>query len=242
MVRPAESLVQLINQGRDMHRDLLAADRTSLKKALDLGRVLNKVKAASKPGEWLPSLEKMGIDRRRASEFRALDNAVTARVRAIATGCPAPPDIASCNSVREALRLVAHDGRDEEETQQDGAGSASKQILCPRCQRTGQVKDCPQCAELARRSNKSEPREKHEESDGEEEKAQGDGHNRTGRKQEGENLSGAEHAKKQNGKRPSPKKKTEAALNVVVRYLDKHGLYEKHKGALDLILKEIKQS
>jgi ParB/RepB/Spo0J family partition protein len=39
-----------------------------------------------------------------------------------------------------------------------------------------------------------------------------------------------------------PKKKAEAAFGVIVRYLDKHGLYEKYKSALEAMRKEISRT
>jgi hypothetical protein len=227
IVQPAESLGQLIDRARDMHRDLAAVEHLSLQKAVELGKTLEKAKALCKRGEWLPTLQRMGIDRRRASEVRALAK------------CPAP-DISSCTSIREALRLVGHNGMEEEEPEAAGSATETKPILCLRCQRTGQARDCPQCAELARRSNKSGAQGRHGETDGEEKK---DGQNGTGRRRARDDTDrSAEHATKQNGRRQSLRKKAETALGIVVRFLDKHGLYAKHKAALDSVLKEIKLS
>jgi hypothetical protein len=63
------------------------------------------------------------------------------------------------------------------------------------------------------------------------------------------NATSASEAAKSNGRTPrkqrparDEKKKVEAAFGVIVRYLDKRGLYGKHKSALEAIRKEISRT
>jgi hypothetical protein len=113
IVQPAESKAMLIGQAKDMYRDLVAVERTGLKKAVDLGCVLLRLRPLCGQGEWRPTLDQMGITKSRAWEYMEL-----AKV-------PARDKLLNCSSIREALALYALTGeqdKDEEAGDADDHG------------------------------------------------------------------------------------------------------------------------
>jgi hypothetical protein len=70
MVQPAESKAVLIVQAKDMYRNLVAVERTTLKRALDLGDTLRKLRRQCRTkGDWQPALEETTITKSRAYEY-----------------------------------------------------------------------------------------------------------------------------------------------------------------------------
>ncbi len=89
------SVSELIAAGKALHNGLKRDERAALDKAVQLGAILNRLKESCGHGEYLPALEKMGIPRQRAWEYRRLAK------------CPTS-DISSWASLRDALATIGN--------------------------------------------------------------------------------------------------------------------------------------
>jgi hypothetical protein len=213
MVQPAESMSQLIAEAKAMDGDLQVMERTCLTKALDLGRVLAKLKAICGHGAWLSTLAEIGIHPRRASDYIRLSKS------------DARP-ISECGSIREALEVVGQDG--EEDQAPPLVPPTGPKQYCSRTCRVGQgPRNCKECAELRSETstagtegspssptvvNPAAPaREPGDDTDSEREAAK-------------------------------PRKRAEAAVGQIIRFLNSVNLLPKWKTTLEGLLKDIKTS
>jgi hypothetical protein len=68
IIKQVSALDDLIAQAKAINAEITTTRRLDLEQTLALGKVLFKAKSMCRHGEWLPCVEKMGIDRRRAAE------------------------------------------------------------------------------------------------------------------------------------------------------------------------------
>jgi hypothetical protein len=92
IVKEAESLAELIAQAQAIFGQQKKARRLDLEKTLNLGEILLKAKAKCKHGQWLPTLEKIGVGRSAAGE--------AIRARQITDSV-----ISTCESMADVRRL-----------------------------------------------------------------------------------------------------------------------------------------
>src|SRR5690242_5624347 len=85
---------ELIAAGKALHDGLQNDERAALRKALELGHLLNQLKGACAHGEFGAALGKMGVKSQRASEYMRL-------AKSPAGG------ISECRSIRDALEGLA---------------------------------------------------------------------------------------------------------------------------------------
>lgn len=116
-------------------------EKLSIQEKLEIGRLLIEINKKCAHGQWLPTIDKLGIGQQRASDL-------------IRVSKLPPVVISKCESWNEVLAAMrGHEmrlsgGVDREPGEEGVEGAESPSLFCKRCQRLGPVKDCAACAEL----------------------------------------------------------------------------------------------
>jgi hypothetical protein len=136
IVRKAESLAECMKKASYFDTAVARQEQSTLKDAIEEGNWLNKAKAICPHGQWAKELSKAKISERRASERMAIAKL---------------PDavISTCTSIRDAVSKLpgAKSAAPPISITSDSNDRPTEDFIipCERCQRTGRVKDCPNC-------------------------------------------------------------------------------------------------
>lgn len=105
----SSAMRHLIARAKELHARIRQGERTTLAQAVELGGILCSLRDYFSRGDWLLQLDRLGIDRRRASEYMRLSQC----------------DVSCCESIREALEYIGPDRDDDDSDAATDTGATS---------------------------------------------------------------------------------------------------------------------